>query len=350
MSITVICPDGHPVELDKSRLGSIVACPRCFATFYADTDLGMPDYARAEKGRARPSRDDDDDDDEDDDEDDDDDDEDERPKKKAKPARKNQDDDDEDDDDEEDDDTPTGPLSKKQRNLQMVQLGLTLIMWAIICFLFLPLAGVLQALVVGFALVADMPWLMYITLGMTGTSFLAIDILMLVGISFGFWMPRNSEVRSTIFGNITFGILMLFFALLGVLGFSQIIIADPEVSRRFGLLCFGLTGLCELIFFLTVMVYLKKVASFFKDMLLASEPINLLIEFTVWYVIPQAGDFAIGQWTNGYRNLDALTFIIVGLFSLFYLFAFIRSYFLLFRWIHCVVRIRDLVDRTIKDM
>jgi hypothetical protein len=351
MRIRVLCPDGHPVELDESRLGTVVACPRCLVPFHAEVDGDDADYARAEKGRSRPARDDDDDDEDDDDEDD-------RPAKKkaqAKPVKKkkpvdDEEDEDDEDGDEEDDDEPTGPLTKKQRNLQMVSLGLSLIMWAVICFALLPLVSVIQGMLVAFALIAGAPWLLYVTLGFSGASMLAINVLMLIGVSFGFWMPRSAEVKGAIFGNMLFGALVLVFALLGTLGITGVLLGDAQVALRFSYLCFGLMALCELLFFMTTMGYLKKIASFFRDILLASEPVNLLIEFTIWYVVPQIIDRALSEWTNQYRNLDAISSIAVGLFALFSLFAFFRSYFVLLRWIRCVSAIRDLVDRAIKAM
>jgi hypothetical protein len=385
MSISLLCPDGHPVELDESRLGGIVVCPRCLAPFHAELSFDEACQARAEKGRARPARDDDDDDDDDEDEDDEDeddekvrkrdkesiqdkpklkvkttprrdddeDDEEEQPRKKPqkkKPARKVADDDDDDeDDDDDDDDEQTGPLTKKQLNLQMVQLGLTLIMWAVICMILLPIVSFTQSLLTSLAIGADMPWIGHVILGVVGTSVFAIDVLMLIGVCMGFWAPRNAEVKSTIIGVLLFAVLMLFFILLGVLGVTGMIVEDIDVSVRFGRLFFVLAGICKFLFFLSTMVYLKTIAYFLKDILLASEPINILIEFTLWYVIPQVIRLALIYYID-FRNIDALTFIILGLFGLFLLFATIRSYFLLFRWADCVNRIRALVGRTIRDM
>ncbi len=67
MSIRVECPDGHSFDIDLSRLGGAVVCPRCFVVFDASLDHGNVHFAKPAKGKTR-SRDDDDDDDDDEDE------------------------------------------------------------------------------------------------------------------------------------------------------------------------------------------------------------------------------------------------------------------------------------------
>jgi hypothetical protein len=98
------------------------------------------------------------------------------------------------------------------------------------------------------------------------------------------------------------------------------------------------------------MVYLKSIAGFLRDILLASEPINILFEFTFWYVIPLVGLILIEKYVDFTRELDLITIFVIMGFWLFMIGGTIRSYFLLFRWINCVVKLRALVQKTIDDM
>ena len=124
MNICIFCPDGHPVTLAADKLGQVVACPRCFATFRAELEIGLPIGAR----KVSRSRDDDDDDD---------DEEEERPKKKpvAKKqikSRARDDDDDDDEEDEEGDEEQEAEIewTGRKRQLNTCGIGLMIMMVA----------------------------------------------------------------------------------------------------------------------------------------------------------------------------------------------------------------------------
>src|ERR1051326_8482742 len=101
MSISISCPQGHPVVIPAARLGSAGICPSCCESFLAEFDPGNMYNARPEKGKSRRSRDDDDDDDDEDDEDEEE--EEEPPRRKKKPVRSRREEEEDDDDDDDED-------------------------------------------------------------------------------------------------------------------------------------------------------------------------------------------------------------------------------------------------------
>ncbi len=82
MSMRIICPEGHIVEIAPGKLGATIVCPNCLASFPAVVIDSPARQARKEEGKGRKTRDDEDDDAEEED----------RPQKKAK-AKNSKDDD-----------------------------------------------------------------------------------------------------------------------------------------------------------------------------------------------------------------------------------------------------------------
>jgi hypothetical protein len=288
MNICISCPEGHPVMLASEKLGQMAACPRCFATFRAELDVGPTVRARKDDRKVRRSRDDDDDEEE----------EEERPKKKLPPkkevkkpikrrARDDDDDDDEDDDegDEEDEGEQEDEIEWTGRKRQLNKCGIGLMVMmvafymlvAMIVFLILPMIWTIFD--VGND-ISDKSKLVepktddWIVLGawIIGPMAALAQTTLIIGLFMNFFVPARVEGRSMVLCALIFGgLVYLLGALIVSAGF---ITSDAERANNMRKLLIGGAGLCFVVSIFSAMAYLAKLMTFMKLHLEASQPIT----------------------------------------------------------------------------
>lgn len=301
MSISVQCPQGHIVTLDGGTPRDAI-CPRCGCSLHAADEpvadaLSLP-AGMAARPEPRKSRDEDDDDrprkrkPRDDDED-----ADEPPRKR--PARAADDDADrarrrrppreepeEDEEDESEDEVATVALTRKQRKMATVRLG--------ILFHTLKLWTYLGAMLFGFI---TLPLVLFATLffgGIVGTilSQITFNLSMTVAPIFGIigsimcaFVPPKSEARGTIIASAVFDVLAPLFGLLQLI----MVIAfwgtgDERVERLVSYMLYARLA-CTLVAWWLFQLYLRQLAFFMSESLLASESLNLIVHFLIGMVI-----------------------------------------------------------------
>jgi hypothetical protein len=295
MSILVHCPRGHSIPLNAPPRRAI-ACPRCGVVFATDDDEGplLPALPGAVGVRSERSRGRDDDDADDDDDrprrrkrrDDDDDDEKVRtgppPRRRAVPRR-----DEDDEPADEDDDEPVGVvLSRKQRAMANVRLG--------ILFHIIKLCIYLAGLVFGviclpLALFADVffggIWgglLRQVTYNLSMTL---APICGIIGSILCAYVPPRSEARGLIIVSMIFDVLAPFFGLFQLimwLGF--VVTVDERVGRLIGYMFLARLA-CTLTAWWLVQLYLRKLAFYLRETLLASESLNVIVHLLMATVI-----------------------------------------------------------------
>ncbi len=300
MTISVLCPRGHTITLDEP-LRRAIACPRCGVVFSAsDAAAPLPSSlpgAMAARPARRPSRDEDEDADEDvrpkrrkrRDDDDDDDDEDRDkvrkgppPKRKPLPRRKV-----EEPEEEEEDEEAVGPvLTRKQRQMSLVRVGVLLhiiklwIYLAALLFGFITLPLVLfLALVVG-GILGQL--LLHTTFNLATTI---APLLGIVGSALCMQVPPRSEARGTI------AVSLAFDALAPILGVFQLILwfayhgtGDERVANLSSYLLYARLA-CTLTAWWLFQLYLRKLAFYMRESLLASESLNVIVHLLMATVI-----------------------------------------------------------------
>jgi hypothetical protein len=287
MSITVLCPQGHPVVLDDPARPAL-ACPRCGSVFPTHGDVPeVPSVpgGMAARSERRKSRDEDEEDEEEDDRprkrkvpvDDDDDEEDERPRKRAlrRPEQE---------DEEDDDEAPQ--LTRKQRQLSMVRLGILfhiLKLWvfmAALVFFFITLPLALFAGLAGMGLLATFLWQITFNLSMT-----LAPILGIVGSVLCAWVPPRSEARGTIIVSTVFDLLAPFFGLLQlIMWFGFFVTFDDRVSRLIDYMLYARLA-CTIVAWWLFQIYLRKVCFYMRESLLASECLNVIVHLMIATII-----------------------------------------------------------------
>jgi cation transport ATPase len=347
MSIPVVCPEGHPVAVHADKLGGTVFCPHCFTSFRAKLADVSEIQARKEERKSKRSRDDDDDDEEDEEE--------EKPRKKksAKKSRAEEEDEDEDEEDEDDEgdneDLAPKVLNKRQRMLKSVNLGLGFIAASLVGVSFLVIISWISNSVLMFVGSADETGAMtlFVLQIFKDIFLLLVVLLMLVGTGIGLFGPSRAETRGTIFGCMVFGGLVLLFALIYYL--VPLILTTDELRKeniRSFFLFFKI--FCALIFILMVMSYLKQLASYLKDFMLASQILFLLMELLGWFAAPQIIAFGINYSVNR-AEPGIFMQIFASVAGLFNLASMIVLSFKIYRWTAAIGKIRAMVNKAIED-
>jgi hypothetical protein len=285
MNICISCPDGHPVILAAEKLGQMVACPRCFATFPAEWEIGPSVGARKDDRKVRRSRDDDDEDEEE-----------ERPKKKplakketAKPSKSRARDDDDDDDEEDDDDDETEGEEEpeiewtgRKRQLNKCGVGMTVMMVAfymlaaMIAFLILPMIWTIFDVgnKIGNSegkLVVPKPDDWFWPGIIIAVAAVLVQTTLIIGLFFNFFVPARVEARGLVLCALIFGGLVY---LLGAGVLMSGLKEDEARAANVKTLLGSAAGACFVISIMSAMAYLAKFMTFMKLHLEASQPIT----------------------------------------------------------------------------
>jgi hypothetical protein len=335
MNICISCPEGHPVILAAEKLGQMVACPRCFATFFAELDIGPSIGARKDDRKVRRSRDDDDDDDEDEEE--------EKPKKKPAamkpgnpPAKKSikgksrdeeededEDEEDDDDDDEAGEEEPEIEWTGRKRQLNKCGIGLTIMMVAfymlvaMIVFLVLPM--IWTVFEVGNAIGNSENKLIepkagdWFLLGMIiAPMAVLVQTTLIVGLFFNFFVPARVGARGLVLCALIFGGLVYLLGT-GVLlssGLKEDAARAANVNKLLG----SAAGACFVISIMSAMAYLAKLMTFMKLHLEASQPITNM-GFFFLYFAAMFGIMVANSYVSYYIFWFACFAMIVALFG-----------------------------------
>ena len=281
MSNTVLCPLGH--RLTVAGRGP-TACPRCGALVPVDEeplDYSALPLGMAARSERRGSRDEEDEDD--------------RPRRRRRR---------DEDDDEVDDDGPeleeAVPLTRKQRQMSMIRLGIIFHMIKLWIFLaatlFFVLIGFPLILFTMFALMAAFAGVNEAIEGVlfgatfTGIFFRVIlnlaqtvaPIFGLVGSFFCFWTPARSEAKGTVIVSFLFDGMAIF------LGLVQLIVFFFEVDARIVRMqnyLFLIRLSCTLTAWWLFQLYMRRFAFYIKESLLASECLNVIVHFLIATII-----------------------------------------------------------------
>jgi hypothetical protein len=286
MSITVHCPQGHAIKVDDAA-PSDVACPRCGTVFAVDAspdpdpfDLPAGMAARPESRKSR-----------DDEEDEDDrprkrkpraDEEDDEPPRRRKPRRE------EEDDEEEFEDEPEEavPLTRRQRKMATVRLGILFHILKLWTYLGAMLFGFITLPLVLFASVVFGSWVGTILSQITFNLAMTLaPIFGIIGSIMCAFVPPRSEARGTIIVSIIFDLIAPVF---GVLQLIMVLaywgLGDERVERLIDYMFFARMA-CTLVAWWLFQLYLRKVSFYMHESLLASESLNLIVHFLIGMVI-----------------------------------------------------------------
>jgi hypothetical protein len=302
MSITVLCPQGHALTIDDPHRDH--ACPRCGSVI---TSADVPGIAAsalpggmAARPESRKRRDEDEDEDEDDrprrrKPRDDDDEEEDRPRRrkdervqagppiKRRDARAEPEYDEEDD--EEGDEVVARKLTRKQKQLSMVRLGILFHMIKLWLYLASVVFGFIALPLVIFA---AMTGSIIVTLLLQVTFNLGMTVAPICGITGSImcaFCPPRSEARGTIIVSLIFDILAPFFGLFQLimwLGFFATL--DDRVMKLINYMLYARMA-CTLVAWWLFQLFLRKVAFYMRETLLASESLNVIVHFLMATVI-----------------------------------------------------------------
>ena len=339
MTVHLVCPQGHLVQVAVGKLGSVVACPRCCTPFRAELDVGIAQHSRKEdKRRARDEDDDDEDEDDDDDrpqkksksrkakgdgddrvsekplkrakakkppvdDEDEDEEEDEKPRKKKGAPRKTEDDEDEDDEDAGPEEEAEEPIEwtprKKRLNICgigiMVMMGAYCVLIAFTFFLMLVLDFFTFAFgayigtenkMEGLDVEGASTWIFAFT---TAPFAILVQIVMMVGLFMNLPIPPKAEARSSLIAGIVFGGLVFLSGILILLALFQVIVSDAARAANLISLMGSGAGLCFLISLMSAMAYHGTLLRFLNLRMEASQPITN----TMFYVMYFFGMFVL---------------------------------------------------------
>jgi hypothetical protein len=303
MAITLYCPQGHAVVIDEAQREHV--CPRCGIVF-THPDLTTPFLPGAMAARPEPRRSRDEDEDEDDRprkrrrrDDDDDGADDDRPRKredggrlqggpprKRRPAREEP----EEEEDDDVDDVGVQQLTRKQKQLAMVRLGL---IFHIVKFS-LMLAGMglgflMLPLIVVFALIGGADWLSAILFHITfGFAITLAPLVGTIGSVMCAMAPPKSESRGLIIVSIIFDVLAPFFGLLQLIMWWVYHGTGDERVERLGVYMWYARVACTVVAWWLVQMYLRKLMFYLRESLLASESLNVIVHLLMAMVITPA--------------------------------------------------------------
>jgi hypothetical protein len=192
----------------------------------------------------------------------------------------------EDEEDESEDEVATVALTRKQRKMATVRLG--------ILFHILKLWTYLGAMLFGFI---TLPLVLFAALffgGIVGTILSQITfnlamtvapVLGIVGSIMCAFVPPKSEARGTIIASVIFDVLAPLFGLLQLI----MIVAywgtgDERVERLVSYMLYARLA-CTLVAWWMFQLYLRQLAFFMSESLLASESLNVIVHFLIAVII-----------------------------------------------------------------
>jgi hypothetical protein len=356
MTITVLCPHGHAVAIDETPARA-VACPRCGAVFSSAGEApSVPSLpgAMAARSERRKSRDEDEEDEDDDrprrrkrrDDDDDDDDDKVRggppPKRPTAPPprpaarrRAKEDEPDDEDDAEEDDEPFDAPvLTRKQRQMNMVRLGVLFHIIKLWIYLAALLFGVITMPLILFIAAFGGGWLGKLLIQITfNLAMTFAPIAGMVGSVLCIWIPPRSEARGTIVVSLIFDVLAPFFGLFQlIMWFGWFVTFDDRVERLIDYMFIARMA-CTLTAWWLFQLYLRKVSFYIRETLLASESLNVIVHLLIATVIGPTlvvATFLVLVFVGGGLIVLILFFACVGWLIYFAVTFPIRQFRLLF--------------------
>jgi hypothetical protein len=290
MSTTVLCPQGHAVMLDDPAR-SVVACPRCQAVFAPGgaADLAVPPLpgGLAARPERRPSRDEDEDEAEDDDrprrrrrrdEGEDEAEDDDRPRRRRRPEPE------EEPDDEPDIEQPE--LTRKQRRLAMVRLGILFHIIKLWTYLAAMIFGLISLPLVLFLAIVAGGWVgRLLNIVTFNLSMTIAPILGIIGSIMCAWVPPRSEARGTIIVSMIFDLLAPVFGLFQLVMFLAYYgTGDVRIDRLVDYMFYARLA-CTLVAWWLFQLYLRKVAFYINETLMASEALNVIVHFLIATII-----------------------------------------------------------------
>jgi hypothetical protein len=294
MSSTVQCPQGHVVTLgDGERRDA--ACPRCGCPVTPAEEplagsLSLP-AGMAARPAPRGSRDEDDDDrprkrkPRDDDEDDAPrkrpvrgDDDDDRPRRR-RPAREEP----EEEEEEETEEVETVALTRRQRRMATVRLGILFHSFKLWSFLAAMLFGFISLPLVLFATLMFGGWVGTILSQITFNLGMTIaPIFGIIGSIMCAFVPPKAEARGTIIASAIFDVLAPLFGVLQLVMFLAYLGSggDERVNRLISYMLYARLA-CTLVAWWLFQLYLRNLAFYMSESLLASESLNVIVHFLI---------------------------------------------------------------------
>jgi hypothetical protein len=272
MTIRILCPEGHPVRIEASKLGGVVVCPQCFTSFLSEPDLAPSWHARKATSKSSRSRDDDDDDDDEDDEDD----EDEKPQRKKK-AAKEDDDDEEDEDEEEEEKEPEAPIEWTSRKRQLNACSNGLVAMMVGCYFMAGFAGFAALWIDIFEIdiFGDKGlWAIWLFFWSTEPLMYLAVAAFTGGMVFNLAVPAKAEGRGALIGGLVFAGVFFFLGLIIVLTLLGWLLSDPARQENFVRLQVGASIICFILCMVSAQAYLAKLMIFMKMHLESSQPIT----------------------------------------------------------------------------
>jgi hypothetical protein len=242
-------------------------------------------------------------------------DEDDRPRRRKRPADDDDDDDrprrrsrdedddrprrrprDEDDDEPEEDESEPLKLTRRQRQMSMIRLGiifhvvkLCIFLVAVVFFVLIGFPLILWTLIAMMAVVAGLNDAIQAVL--FGTTFTGIffrvilnlaqsvaPIFGMVGSFFCFWTPARSEAKGTVVVSFLFDAMAIFLGLVQVVVFF--FSGDERIDRMQNYL-FIIRLSCTLTAWWLFQLYMRKFAFYIRESLLASECLNVIVHFLI---------------------------------------------------------------------
>jgi hypothetical protein len=302
MTTTVVCPHGHLVALTESTRRAL-ACPRCGVVFSPEGDTVLDEpmlrQAMAARPQGRPRRDEDEDEEDDDDR---------RPKRKPRgdsgpvkagppprrqPARSKRppDEEDEDEDEEEGDDEPFAErkLTRKQRQMSMVRLGVLFHIIKMWVYLAAILFGFITMPLVLFLAAFGASWLGRLLVQITFNLGMSVaPIAGVVGSILCIWVPARSEARGTMVVSLIFDLLAPVFGIFQlIMWIAYFGTGDRRIESLVGYMWYARMA-CTLIAWWLIQIYLRKLSFYMQQSLLASESLNVIVHLLMACVITPA--------------------------------------------------------------
>jgi len=285
MSITVHCPYGHAIKVDDTAPRD-VACPRCGTVFAIgaalDSDPLYLPAGMAARSEGRESRDDEEEED--------------RPKKR-KPRAEDEDDrsrrrkprrEEEDEFEEEEEDEPVEAvrLTRRQRKMAMVRLGILFHILKLWTYLAAMLFGFITMPLVLFIAAFGSGWIAVILYQITfNLSMTLAPIFGTIGSIMCAFVPPRSEARGSIIVSIIFDLLAPVFGVFQLVMFFFVMSSDDARLGRLMEYMFYARLACTLVAWWLFQLYLRKVSFYMHESLLASESLNVIVHFLIATVI-----------------------------------------------------------------
>jgi hypothetical protein len=282
MSTTILCPQGHSITIEASD-ERVRCCPRCGAIIDPDAGTESDPIAGPYGMAARPQRPRGRDVDEDDrprkrrPRDDDDNDDDDEPRGKGRPSAE---------DDDDDDDAVERVLTRKQKQMSMVRVGIVFhmvklwIFMASLLFAFITLPVMLFLLMTVHNFWATVLLQITYNLGISAAPLCGIVGSILCG-----FVPPRSEARGLIIVSLVFDFITPFFGLFQLVFWMGFIMGhDERVERLIDYMNYARMA-CTLTAWWLFQLYLRKLCFYMRETLLASESLNVIVHLMLACIV-----------------------------------------------------------------